>query len=443
MLFSCVLIYLLIVGFYFNLYQIYFVFYFVLLFCANLFVLNVLVGWFSLNSVFLFMDSMSFLLYILSCFVVMMVYLLVYLMMDKFFLFLLNFMLLSLFMCFFSSSMLYMYIYFEFSLIPLFLMIVQKGSSMERFSSCVYLLLYTLLSSFLFLSLMSFVKNFQLYFMEVKLLYFFQEKGVLWVLMMLIFLVKLPVFMVHSWLNKAHVEAPVMGSMILAGVLLKLGCFGLYRLFFYMNLYFLVMVTNFLMVFSLLGSVFSCVICMRQLDIKLLIAYSSVSHMGLLLSGMLSLTKMGLMGAIGMMLAHGICSSMLFCLANMFYIRVGSRNFLVMKGLVSYFPALSCFWMIFCLSNMGTPPFFNFMCEILLLLVVFKKSLILMFISVFYLIFVVYYNLILFLRLGHGQSFCLNFMSKESFLEMLLVFCHFVFMSVYLLKSDLVFVSLF
>lgn len=439
MLFSCGLAYLLIVVFIYNFYQCYFIFFMGFLLCGVSVRVLFVGGCFSLNSLFFYLDGLRVILFVLSYLVILMVYLCYYSCKDFFIYFILNFMFVSLSLCFFSSNLFYLYVFFEFSLMPLFLIIVLKGSSLERFQACAYLLIYTFVSSFIFLLLMSFIKNYSIFYLEIKLSSFIREKGVLWIIIFFIFLVKLPVYTAHRWLRKAHVEAPVGGSIVLAGVLLKLGGFGLYRIFRYIRLTRVISLINFIAIFSIIGAIYSCLICLRQVDIKLLIAYSSVRHIGILLRGVLTFTKIGFSGAVGIIIAHGFCSRALFYMANMFYVRAGSRNMLVIKGLVQYFPALCIFWMLFCLCNMGTPPSFNFLCEILLLMVIFKKSLVLLVICLFYLVLVVYYNLVLFLRVGHGQSWHFNFMIKESFSEMLVVFFHLILIFSYLLKTNLYF----
>jgi NADH-ubiquinone oxidoreductase chain 4 len=146
--------------------------------------------------------------------------------------------------------------------------------------------------------------------------------------------------LVHLWLPKAHVEAPVSGSMILAGVLLKLGGYGLVRVFPF--LIFSGLNFNFIFIsISLVGGFLISLVCLRQIDIKALIAYSSVAHIGVVLGGLLTLTYWGLRGALTLIIAHGLCSSGLFRLANITYERVGRRSLIINKGLLNFIPRLS------------------------------------------------------------------------------------------------------
>nr|ARO34965.1 NADH dehydrogenase subunit 4 [Syrista parreyssii] len=287
------------------------------------------------------------------------------------FLFILNllFMLLLLMMTFSVLNLMSFYFLFESSLIPTLFLILGWGYQVERIQAGVYMMVYTLFFSLPFL-LMIFYMNMYMYSLDLIFMnlnkFMINLDLFMYFMMMMIFLVKIPMFMLHVWLPKAHVEAPVSGSMILAGVMLKLGGYGIYRIMFIMennlkfNLYF--------MVFSLIGGLYLSMVCLRQVDMKSLVAYSSVVHMSLVICGLLSMEYIGIQGAYLMMISHGICSSGLFCLVNMFYERSMSRSLIINKGLLMYSPSMMMMWFMLCMSNMSAPPSLNLISEIFLLI---------------------------------------------------------------------------
>nr|ALO76870.1 NADH deshydrogenase subunit 4 [Ischnomera caerulea] len=271
----------------------------------------------------------------------------------------------SLYLTFCSLNFFIFYLFFEVSLIPTLILILGWGYQPERLQAGVYLLFYTMVASLpMMISLFYCYKvNYSLVFYFLG--YFFNSFFV-FTCMSMVFLVKIPMFMVHLWLPKAHVEAPVAGSMILAGIMLKLGGYGLIRvmmMFMKMNL----MLGIFFISLSLLGGLIISLVCIRQSDMKSLIAYSSVAHMGLALSGIFTLNFWGLSGALVMMVAHGLCSSGLFCLANISYERLMSRSLYLNKGLINLLPSLALWWFFLVSSNMAAPPSLNLLGEIMLI----------------------------------------------------------------------------
>lgn len=178
----------------------------------------------------------------------------------------------------------------------------------------------------------------------------------------LAFLVKLPIFLRHLWLPKAHVEAPVVGSIILASILLKLGGYGLLRI---SPLIFSNLILNLFISISLTGSGLIGFICLNQLDIKVIIAYSSVAHIGLVIRRILYLSKIRASGRIILIIAHGIRSSIIFFGRNLLYLRRFSRRILLRKGFLASSPLISFFWLFTILRRIAAPPLINFMAEII------------------------------------------------------------------------------
>nr|YP_010010513.1 NADH dehydrogenase subunit 4 [Callosobruchus maculatus]QOH99481.1 NADH dehydrogenase subunit 4 [Callosobruchus maculatus] len=342
--------------------------------------------------------------------------------------------LLSLFMVFSSLNLFVFYLFFEISLIPTLILIIGWGYQPERIEAGMYLLFYTLL-----VSLPMMISIFYYYNMGSMMLMFMnhQMNFLVYLCMNMVFFVKIPMFFVHLWLPKAHVEAPVSGSMILAGIMLKLGGYGLIRL---MSMFMLIGVKiNFIfIVISLIGGFIVSLICVRQSDIKSLIAYSSVAHMGLVLSGIMTLNIWGFWGSLVMMLAHGLCSSGLFCLANISYERTHSRSLYLNKGLLNIMPNLSFWWFMFCSSNMAAPPSLNLLGEIILINSLISYSFLSMIFLSLLSFFSAVYSLFLFSYSQHGLYYSGLFsMYQGMYREYLLLFLHWFPLNLLVLKSEL------
>nr|ARH54359.1 NADH dehydrogenase subunit 4 [Dibolia rugulosa] len=352
-----------------------------------------------------------------------------------FFNFILIFLMISLFITFSSLNIFIFYLFFEISLIPTMILIIGWGYQPERLEAGFYLLFYTL-----FMSLPMMVMIFYLYFHSGSL-YFLMlmelKSEFMFFCVNMVFFVKIPMFFLHLWLPKAHVEAPVSGSMILAGIMLKLGGYGLLR-FMTMFKLFLNSMNIFFIILSLYGGFLISLICLRQSDLKSLIAYSSVVHMGLAMSGILTLNYFGNIGALILMLAHGLCSSGLFCLVNLVYERTFSRSLYLNKGLLNLLPSFSMWWFLLLSSNMAAPPSLNLMSEIMLINSIVSFNWMNMIFLSLISFFSAAYSLFLYSYTQHGDFYSgiMNFKMSES-REFLLLFMHWVPLNLLFLKMEI------
>ena len=274
----------------------------------------------------------------------------------------------SLVLTFSTISLFIFYFYFEICLIPIFLNIVGWGYQPERLKARIFIFFYTLFASlpllFLIFNIVGWSITLKLRLLSIILLKNINRTIILFILC-IAFLVKFPIYSVHLWLPKAHVEAPVIGSIVLAGVLLKLGGYGIIRV---RPLLLSRFIPKIFLSLSILGGGLLGFICVIQRDIKVVIAYSSVVHIALVISGVLSLSVWGIEGAIIIIIAHGVCSSGIFTGANIIYERRGSRRYYFNIGYLNIMPIFSRFWFILLVANFGGPFTYNLLGEIVLIL---------------------------------------------------------------------------
>jgi len=259
------------------------------------------------------------------------------------------------------------YFFFEATLIPTLWLILKWGYQPERLQAGVFIIIYTAGASVPLLVSLVYIeeicKRDSFILGKVSCDHLLIVPSWVWGFTILGFLVKVPIYGFHVWLPKAHVEAPLSGSMLLAGVLLKLGGFGMIRLIWTLGIYMNDMFF-FLTIWSLWGGVVCCCACLTQCDMKSIIAYSSVGHMSMVVGSLLRCYPLGKLGAECIMFAHGICSPCLFALAASSYDGTNSRNITINKRALQLFPMFCFFWFMFSAANIGCPPSLNYFSEV-------------------------------------------------------------------------------
>lgn len=314
--------------------------------------------------------------------------------------------LLSLLVIFFISiDLILFYLIFEISLIPTFFLIIYWGVNLERLNAAYYLLLYILLISF---PLLLYIFKIYLYGLTLKFrlillvmeIYNFNFWGYL--IIYIAFFIKIPIYIVHIWLPKAHVEAPVYGSIILAGVLLKIGRYGLIRL---LEIFIKSRIKYNYLIFRIriIGRILVGIVCLVQVDIKSLVAYSSVVHINLILCRILTLFNLGFFRRYIMIISHGLCSSGLFYIVNIYYSRTMRRLLILNKGLIRKLSILILWWFLLCSANFSFPFSMNFIREILILMVIINWDNFLIIYLVLICFFRRAYSLYLFSYVQHGN----------------------------------------
>ncbi len=308
---------------------------------------------------------------------------------------------------FVSLDFLLFYFFFEASLIPMFLIIGIWGGVNRIYASYKFFL-YTLFGSvFLLLAIIYLYTQFgttdiTALTLQAKTLDLDVQKW-LWLAFFASFAVKVPMWPVHTWLPDAHVQAPTAGSVILAGVLLKLGAYGLIRLSLPIlpdaSVYF----TNFVFLLSAVAVIYTSLVALMQEDMKKMIAYSSVAHMGYVTAGIFALNQQGVEGALYQMLSHGIVSGALFLCVGVLYDRMHTKEIVKFGGIVNVMPRFALMFMIFTMASAGLPATSGFVGEFLVLLGIFKSDMLVSFLIATGMVLGAAYMLWLYKRVMYGE----------------------------------------
>ena len=346
---------------------------------------------------------------------------------DKIFGLLILILRLVLVLAFSVSRFFLFFFFFEAVLIPLIIIIVGWGYQPERLQASVYIFIYTVFGSLFFIFGARFMyfngqrdRILRIYNIVVKRNTFF------WWLFVLGFIIKLPVYPFHLWLPKAHVEAPVAGSIILAGVVLKLGGYGVIRLTNFVYIIRVWKIFGFLIRFSLLGGLYARLVCCRQVDLKCLVAYSSIGHMRLVMLGCLRNSIIGVKGALVVIIGHGFCSSGLFRIVNSFYLNSLSRRLFINKGLLIKIPCLTIARFLLCIGNMAAPPRLNLFGEVLLFICVLRISFVFLLVFMAIRFIRAVYSLYLYVVSCHGKiRDYFNSCRVVRYLDIFVLSCHF------------------
>lgn len=309
---------------------------------------------------------------------------------------------------FLTRDLFIFYIMFEMSMLPLLFIILQYGSRINKIKATKYYFFYTLVGSFFFLVALFLITDIAgtTDLLLLKRIFFpignsFVLK-LIWINLFIPFAIKIPIVPFHSWLPEAHVEAPTEGSVLLAGILLKVGAYGIIRFLFDLLPSVSLFFSPFILLLVSISILYSTFILFRQVDLKKIIAYFSIIHMNFALLGLFTFTHNGITGAIFIFFIHGLVSSGLFICVGFLYQRFHTRNYLSYSGLFTIFPVFTFLFFLLILSNFAFPGTAPFVGELLILLALFKKSFFLGFIALISVFSSAVFSLLIFTKMFFG-----------------------------------------
>jgi proton-translocating NADH-quinone oxidoreductase chain M len=295
------------------------------------------------------------------------------------------------------------YIFFEIILIPMLLIIGIWGSRERKLTAAIRFFLYTLFGSIFFLIVITYFYYFfgttDIYHLLIYLPLSDNISCYFWLMTFFTFAVKIPIYPFHTWLPEAHAEAPTIGSILLAGILLKLGPYGLIRFSNFLFLYGLLFFKILIFLLSIFSIYYTSITAIRQLDIKKIIAYSSIGHMAFILLGISINNIESFSGAVTLLIAHGFVSGGLFLLIGCIYERYKTRIILYYNGIIQINPLLGFYFFLLLLGNIAFPGTLNFIAEILILIGLFEINIYLFLLVLFSSLFILSYNLFLFSKI--------------------------------------------